>query len=156
MTPTGPDQLRGTDLTYLQVGRETAFPAVVQDAWSRSATGYAAGPILENRLPQAALEVAIESWRPLPGFLDHWHRGTPNASLRYWERLGEARLVGSMSCAGNLYNNAHVERFLKTLQPDLALSHHGGPADCASCLAVRYRQQQPPTLCPGLPPARAL
>jgi putative transposase len=67
MTLTAPDQLWVADLTYLQVGRETASLAVVLDAWSRRVIGYAAGPILDARLPLAALEAALESRRPLPG-----------------------------------------------------------------------------------------
>jgi putative transposase len=114
MTPTGADQLRVADLTYLQVGRETAFLAVVLNAWSRRVIGYAAGPILDARLPLAALEAAIESRRPLPGCIHHLDRGTQYASRRYRERLEEARFVGSMSRAGNPYDNAHVEHFMKT------------------------------------------
>jgi putative transposase len=116
MTPTGPDQLWVADLTYLQVGRETAFLAVVLDAWSRRVIGYAAGPILDARLPLAALEAALESRRPPPGCIHHSDRGTQYASRRYRERLEEARLVGSMSSAGNPYDNAHVESFMKTLK----------------------------------------
>jgi putative transposase len=116
MTPTGPDQLWVADLTYLQVGRETAFLAVVLDAWSRPVIGYAAGPILDARLPLATLEAALESRRPLPGCIYHSDRGTQYASRRYRERLEGARLVGSMSRAGNPYDNAHVESFMKRLR----------------------------------------
>jgi putative transposase len=78
-----------------------AFLAVVLDAWSRRVIGYAAGPILDARLPLAALEPALESRRPLPGCSHHSDRGSQDASRRYRERLEEALLVGSMSRAGN-------------------------------------------------------
>ena len=35
---------------------------------------------------------------------------------RYRARLAEAGLLGSMSRAGNPYDNAHVESFMKTLK----------------------------------------
>ncbi|WP_309669863.1 integrase core domain-containing protein [Gemmatimonas sp.] len=38
------------------------------------------------------------------------------SSKRYRERLAEAGLLGSMSRAGNPYDNAHVESFMKTLK----------------------------------------
>jgi putative transposase len=112
MTPTGPDQLWVADLTYLQVGRETGFLAIVLDTWSRRVIGYAAGPILEARLPQAA-------WRPLsraaaPGRIHYSDCGTQYASRRSRERLEVAPLMGSMSCAGNPHDYARVERFMKT------------------------------------------
>ena len=47
VTPTGPDQLWVADLTYLKVGRESAFLAVLLDAWSRRVIGYALGPLLD-------------------------------------------------------------------------------------------------------------
>jgi transposase InsO family protein len=39
VTPTRPDQLWVTDLTYLTVGRESAFLAVLLDAWSPRVIG---------------------------------------------------------------------------------------------------------------------
>ncbi len=84
------------------------------DAWSRRVIGYAAGPILDARLPLAVLEAALESRRPLPGCIHHSDRGTQYHSRHYRERLEEARLVGSMSRAGNPYDKAHVECFMKS------------------------------------------
>ena len=78
--------------------------------------GYAVGSILDARLPLAALEAALDSRQPAPGCVHHSDRGTQYASRRYRERLEEAGLVGSMSRAGNPYDNAHVESFMKTLK----------------------------------------
>jgi transposase InsO family protein len=48
-----------------------AFLTVLLDAWSRKVIGYAFGPILDARLPLAALEAALDSRRPPAGCIHH-------------------------------------------------------------------------------------
>jgi putative transposase len=76
LTPTGPDQLWVADLTYLRVASEFLYLAVLLDAWSRKVVGYAFGPILDARLPLAALDAALDSRDPPPGCVHHSDRGT--------------------------------------------------------------------------------
>lgn len=116
LTPSGPDQLWVADLTYLRVGGEFLYLAVLLDAWSRKVVGYAFGPVLDARLPLAALDAALDSREPLPGCVHHSDRGTQYACRRYRERLAAAGLRGSMSRAGNPYDNALAESFMKTLK----------------------------------------
>ena len=115
-TPTASDQLWVADMTYLRVGAEAAFLAVILDAWSRKVIGYAVGPVLDARLPLAALDAALDSRTPAPNCIHHSDRGSQYASRRYRERLVSAGLRGSMSRAGNPYDNAHVESFMKTIK----------------------------------------
>ena len=114
--PTGPNQLWVSDITYVRLERAFVFLAVVLDVFSRKVIGYAIGPTLDARLPLAALDAAIESRQPPPGCVHHSDRGSQYSSRRYRERLAEAGLLGSMSRAGNPYDNAHVESFMKTLK----------------------------------------
>jgi putative transposase len=114
--PTAPDQLWVADLTYLHVGADAAFLAVILDAWSRKVIGYALGPVLDARLPLAALDAALASRTPTRGCIHHSDRGAQYSSRRYRERLIDAGLRGSMSRAGNPYDNAHCESFMKTLK----------------------------------------
>jgi putative transposase len=135
MTPTGPDQRWVADLTYLKVGRESAFLAVLLDAWSRRVIGYALGPLLDARLPLAALDAALESRRPDPGGVHHADRGTQCASRLDRERLASAGLVGSMSRAGNPYDNAYIESFMKTLKhEEVYLKGYRTMADLSAAL----------------------
>lgn len=141
MTPTGPDQLWVADLTYLKVGRESGFLAVLLDAWSRRVIGYALGPLLDARLPLAALDAALESRRPDPGCVHHSDRGTQYASRLYRERLAAAGLVGSMSRAGNPYDNAHIESFMKTLKhEEVYLKGYRTMADLSAALPTYLEQ----------------
>jgi putative transposase len=119
--PTGPDQLWVADLTYVRVAMRFVFLAVLLDAWSRKVIGYAFAPVLDARLPLAALEAALDSRRPPPGCIHHSDRGAQYASRRYRECLEAAGLRGSMSRAGNPYDNAQVESFMKTFKHEEAL-----------------------------------
>jgi putative transposase len=121
--PDGPNQVWVADLTYLRLEREFAYLAVILDAWSRKVVGYAVGPLLDARLPLAALEAALESRCPPPGLIHHSDRGVQYASWRYRERLAEAGLRGSMSRTGNPYDNAQVESFIKTLKHEEVYLH---------------------------------
>lgn len=114
--PTGPNQLWVSDITYVRLERAFVFLAVVLDVFSRKVIGYAIGPTLDARLTLAALDAALDSRRPPPGCVHHSDRGSQYSSRRYRERLAEAGLLGSMSRAGNPYDNAHVESFMKTLK----------------------------------------
>lgn len=116
IVPTGPNQLWVADLTYVRLERAFVFLAVVLDVFSRKVIGYAIGPTLDARLPLAALDAAIEGRQPPPGCVHHSDRGSQYSSRRYRERLAEAGLLGSMSRAGNPYDNAHAESFMKTLK----------------------------------------
>ena len=116
MVPTGPNELWVADITYVRLERGFVFLAVVLDVFARKVVGYAIGPTLDARLPLAALDAALESRQPLPGCVHHSDRGSQYASRRYRERLADAGLSGSMSRAGNPYDNAHAESFMKTLK----------------------------------------
>jgi putative transposase len=104
------------DLTYLRVAGDFVYLAVLLDAWSRKVIGYAFGPVLDARLPLAALDAALEARKPPAGCVHHSDRGSQYACRRYRERLIAAGLEGSMSRAGNPYDNARAESFMKTLK----------------------------------------
>jgi transposase InsO family protein len=75
-TPTAPDQLWVADMTYLRVGTEAAFLAVILDAWSRKVIGYALRPVLDARLPLAALDAALDTRSPARDCIHHSDRGS--------------------------------------------------------------------------------
>ena len=62
----GPDQLWVADLTYVAIATGFVYVAVILDAWSRRAVGYAIGRSLDARHAVAALERAVALRRPLP------------------------------------------------------------------------------------------
>lgn len=78
--------------------------------------GYALGRSIDARLALAALRVAIERRRPVPGLTHHTDYGSQYAAEAYRKVFGEHGIVGSMGRRGNPYNNAKAESFMKTLK----------------------------------------
>ncbi len=112
----GPNQLWVADLTYVAIVEGFAYVAVILDAWSRLAVGYAISRSIDVRLTLAALNAAIESRHPPASCVHHSDRGSHYAAKAYREALLRCGLVGSMGRRGNPYDNAKAESFMKTLK----------------------------------------
>ena len=112
------NQLWVADITYLRLASEFVYFAVVLDAFSRRALGWAVGPNLQTTLPLKALERAIAARAPGPGLVHHSDRGTQYASNDYVRRLEECRITISMSRPARPWENARCERFMRTLKEE--------------------------------------
>jgi putative transposase len=110
------NQLWVADITYIRLLAEFVYLAVVLDAFSRRAVGWALGRSLQTSLPLAALENAIQSRQPSPGLIHHSDRGTQYASNDYVKRLENIGAVLSMSRPARPWENGQCESFLKTLK----------------------------------------
>ena len=110
------NQLWVADITYLRLQSEFVYLAVVLDAFSRRAVGWALERNLLTSLPLAALEKAIRGRQPQPGLVHHSDRGTQYASNAYVQRLESIGAVLSMSRPGRPWENGQCESFLKTLK----------------------------------------
>ncbi len=89
---------------------------MILDAFSRRVIGWALGHTLEDELTLAALRVALQRRRPVPGLVHHSDRGVQYASRDYAHLLLAHGIQISMSRRGNPYDNATCESFLKTLK----------------------------------------
>src|SRR5580704_16392591 len=92
------------DITYVAIVEGFAYVAVILDAWSRRAVGYAISRSIDARLTLAALGAAVESRKPPPGCIHHSDRGSQYAALAYREALDRRGVVGSMGRRGNPYD----------------------------------------------------
>jgi putative transposase len=115
---TGIDQLWAADITYIRLAEEFLFLAVVLDAFSRRVLGWALDERLDAGLAVAALRQAIDLRQPVPGLVHHSDRGVQYASRAYVNLLLDHGIVPSMSRAGNPYDNAKCESFIKTLKQE--------------------------------------
>jgi putative transposase len=118
MELTGIDQLWVADITYIRLAEQFLYLAVVLDAFSRRVLGWSLDEGLDAGLPIAALRQAIDLRQPAPGLVHHSDRGVQYASNAYVELLLENGIVPSMSRAGNPYDNAKCESFMKTLKQE--------------------------------------
>ncbi|MEQ8943247.1 MAG: IS3 family transposase, partial [Phycisphaerales bacterium] len=117
LAPTAPDQLWVADITYVRLEQDFAFLAVVLDAFSRKAIGWAIADHLRAELAVAALDRALAVRRVEPGRLvHHSDRGVQYACGDYVGRLREHGIQPSMSSVGCPYDNAMAESFMRTLK----------------------------------------
>lgn len=114
--PSAVNQLWVADLTYIRLQREFVYLAVLLDVYSRRVVGWALGRTLEAQLAVGALQVALETRQPKPGWMHHSDRGVQYASLSYTDLLQQHGAQISMSRRGNPYDNAFAESFMKTLK----------------------------------------
>jgi transposase InsO family protein len=119
LVPSAPDQIWVADITYVHLARTFAYLAVILDAFSRKAVGWAFDNTLDASLAIAALERALDARKPRPGSLiHHSDRGVQYASIAYRQRLAERDITISMSRPGNPFDNAKAESFMKTLKAE--------------------------------------
>ncbi len=111
-----PNQAWGTDITYIRILSGFVFLAVVMDVFSRKIIGWALGRSLSRELTLAALRRAIERRAPPAGCVHHSDQGVQYCCEDYIELLNQNHFQISMSAAGNPYDNAYVESFMKTLK----------------------------------------
>jgi transposase InsO family protein len=97
MTLTGIDQLWVADITYIRLRAEFVYLALILDAFSRRIVGWKLDRTLASRLATEALEMAIETRKPLPGLVHHSDRGIQYASAEYVAILKQHAMVPSMS-----------------------------------------------------------
>jgi putative transposase len=116
MKLTGINQLWVADITYIRLRMEFVYLAVVLDSYSRKAIGWALDRSLTTALSLVALQQALRERQPSPGLVHHSDRGVQYASAEYVEVLHQHGMLLSMSRAGNPYDNATCESWIKTLK----------------------------------------
>ena len=112
------NQLWVADITYIRILASFVYLAVILDAFSRKAIGYALSKRLDTRLALGTLHMAISDRRPEPGCIHHSDRGVQYASREYVKELTCYNFRISMSRKGNPYDNAYAESFIKTLKSE--------------------------------------
>ena len=107
LAPSAPDQIRVADITYVHLAQTFAYLAVILDAFSRKAVGWAFEETLDASLAIAALEQAIAARRPkLGSLIHHSDRGVQYASIAYRKLLADRDITVSMSRPGDPFDNA--------------------------------------------------
>ena len=71
LVPSGPDQIWVADITYVHLAKAFAYLAVILDAFSRKAVGWALAEGLGASLAVQALDQALAARRPPKGSLIH-------------------------------------------------------------------------------------
>ncbi|BBX15902.1 putative transposase for insertion sequence element IS986/IS6110 [Mycolicibacterium duvalii] len=112
--PVAPNRLWVADLTYVSTWSGFAYVAFVTDAYARRILGWRVASTMATTMVLDSIEQAIWT-RQRDGILDlkdvvhHTDRGSQYTSIRFTERLAEARIQPSVGAVGSSYDNALAE-----------------------------------------------
>ncbi len=119
LVPAATNQLWVADITYVRLAEAFVYLAVVLDAYSRRAVGWAMADHLRAELALGALTMALGNREvTVGGLVHHSDRGIQYACGDYMAVLERNAIQPSMSRAGCPYDNAMAESFMKTLKQE--------------------------------------
>lgn len=106
------------DLTYIPVGAQWRFLAVVVDQWSRRVLAWSLARRRDARLTQRVLDAAVRRRQPRAGVIFHRDRGSEYSAVALRQRLRTLGIQQSSARRGP-QENAHVESFFHSLKAEL-------------------------------------
>lgn len=110
-TPTAPNQLWVSDITYWRISTGYVYISFITDAYSRKVVGYHVAETLEAVETQKALEMALSGLDELPdNLIHHSDRGLQYCSSKYVKLLQDYGIAISMTEHGDPLENAIAER----------------------------------------------
>jgi transposase InsO family protein len=131
----GTDQLWRADITYVRLCHEFVYLAAVLDAYSPRVIGWAIERYLDTRLCSQALSMALASRQVKAGLVHHSDRGVQYASQEYTQTLKAVGIQISMSRRANPYDNAQMERFMRTLKyEEVYLREYENLSEARACI----------------------
>lgn len=114
-----PNRVWVGDVTYLKLGEQWRYLAVVLDKFSRRVLAWAIRRRRDVALTLRALRRAVHARRPQPGLIFHSDRGIEYAAVPYRDHLATLGCVQSMNRPKSMNDNAHMESFFHTLKNEL-------------------------------------
>lgn len=115
-TPTAPNQVWTSDITYLWTDEGWLYLAIVLDLFNREVVGWSLKPRMTSELVTEALTMAWFKKRPAAGLLHHSDRGSQYASHDFQDRLKAYGMTCSMSRKGNCWDNAPTESWFNSFK----------------------------------------
>jgi transposase InsO family protein len=110
-TPSGPNKLWVSDITYIPLAVKFCYLSLVTDAYSHKIMGWVLAPTLAYRYTEEALRMAIDNANSnLEGMIHHSDRGFQYAYPSYISLLESNGIKPSMTEKGDPLENAIAER----------------------------------------------
>lgn len=108
---TRPNQLWVSDFTYIATADGFVYTALVIDVFARRIVGWKVAHAMRTDFVLDALEQALyqRGEAETRGLIHHSDRGVQYVSMRYTERLADARIAPSVGSQGEAYDNALAE-----------------------------------------------
>lgn len=121
-----PNVLWVSDFTYVATWQGFVYVAFVIDVFARRIVGWRASRTANAGFVLDALEQAILQRRPAQDQLvHHSDRGSQYLSIKYTERLAEAKIAPSVGSVGDSYDNALAETINGLFKAEVI--HRRGP-----------------------------
>jgi putative transposase len=120
-----PNQLWVADFTYVATWAGFVYVAFVIDVFARRIIGWRVARSMQAELVLDALEQALWSRSGTKGVVHHSDRGSQYLSIRYSERLAEAKAQPSVGSVGDSYDNALAETIIGLYKTEVI--HRRGP-----------------------------
>jgi transposase InsO family protein len=112
---TRPDQVWAADITYIRLRRGFVYLAVLMDLFTRGIRGWHLGRRLDHGLTVTALKKALHRSKPE---IHHSDQGVQYATHSYVKLLNASNVRISMAEVGQVTQNAHVERLIRTIKEE--------------------------------------
>jgi len=113
-----PNQVWCGDVTYIWIGNQWAYLAVVMDLFARKPIGWAVSLSPDSHLTGSALAMAYEVRNKPKDVMFHSDQGCHYTSVKYRQLLCRYQIKQSMSRRGNCWDNAPMERFFRSLKSE--------------------------------------
>ncbi|NEQ23172.1 MAG: IS3 family transposase, partial [Microcoleus sp. SIO2G3] len=110
-----PNQVWVGDITYIRLGCEFVYLAVLMDVFTRSIRGWQLGRSLECDLTIGALKRAFVSSKPE---IHHTDQGVQYAAKAYTQLLENQGVAISMAEIGEPTQNGYAERLMRTIKEE--------------------------------------
>jgi transposase InsO family protein len=105
-----PNALWVSDFTYVSTWQGFVYVAFVIDVFARRIVGWRVSSSMQTDFVLDALEQALHERRPAEkSLIHHSDRGVQYVSIRYSERLADAKIAPSVGSVGDSYDNALAE-----------------------------------------------
>lgn len=122
-----PDQVWVSDITYIHLGKDFVFLAVILDVFTRTIRGWQLSRSIDGELTLQALRQALKYHSPQ---IHHSDQGIQYAANAYVDMLHDHHVQISMAAQGKAEENGYAERFMRTIkEEEVDLSEYQDFAD---------------------------
>lgn len=112
---THPEQVWVSDVTYIRLGKEFVFLAILLDVFTRSIRSWHLSNACDTELTLAALRMALADRIPE---IHHSDQGGNYAAHAYIDELRKYQIQISMAAVGKAEENGYAERFMRTIKEE--------------------------------------
>lgn len=109
------DDIWSSDITYVRLGSEFVYLAVIMDITTRAIRGWSLSRSIDHYLTLEALEKALEKGKPK---IHHSDQGVQYSCPAYTDLLEQNGIQISMANVGQAWQNGYCERLVRTIKDD--------------------------------------